>query len=75
MDSSVTASSVRSRPFDVIVVGLGAMGSCALEALARRGKRVLGIDRFDRLDRSAQNPRVADHIAVGVVANNRIVFA
>ncbi len=47
MDSSVTASSVRSRPFDVIVVGLGAMGSCALEALARRGKRVLGIDRFD----------------------------
>jgi sarcosine oxidase len=32
--------------YDTIVVGLGAMGSCALEALARRGRRVLGIDRF-----------------------------
>jgi sarcosine oxidase len=32
--------------FDTIVVGLGAMGSCALAELARRGKRVLGIDRF-----------------------------
>lgn len=31
---------------DVIVVGLGAMGSCALAELARRGKRVLGIDQF-----------------------------
>ncbi|MFM7134358.1 MAG: N-methyl-L-tryptophan oxidase [Planctomycetota bacterium] len=34
------------RAFDAIVVGLGAMGSSALSALARRGKRVLGIDRF-----------------------------
>jgi len=32
---------------DVIVVGLGAMGSCALASLARRGVRALGIDRFD----------------------------
>ena len=32
--------------FDAIVVGLGAMGSCALAELARRGKRVLGVDRF-----------------------------
>jgi sarcosine oxidase len=32
--------------FDTIVVGLGAMGSCALAELARRGRRVLGIDRF-----------------------------
>jgi len=32
--------------FDTIVVGLGAMGSCALAELARRGKRVIGIDRF-----------------------------
>ncbi len=37
----------RSRRFDVIVVGLGAMGSCALEVLARRGKRVIGVDRFE----------------------------
>ena len=32
---------------DAIVVGLGAMGSAALAELARRGKRVVGIDRFD----------------------------
>lgn len=31
---------------DVIVVGLGAMGSAALYHLARRGKRALGFDRF-----------------------------
>jgi sarcosine oxidase len=33
------------RPLDVIVVGLGAMGSATLRALARRGMRVLGLDR------------------------------
>jgi len=32
--------------FDAIVVGLGGMGSAALFHLARRGARVLGIDRF-----------------------------
>ena len=32
--------------FDAIVVGLGAMGSSALESLTRRGRRVLGVDRF-----------------------------
>jgi sarcosine oxidase len=32
--------------FDVIVAGLGAMGSAAVYHLARRGQRVLGIDRF-----------------------------
>ncbi len=32
--------------WDVIVVGLGAMGSAATYQLARRGARVLGIDRF-----------------------------
>ena len=32
--------------YDVIVVGLGAMGSATLQQLARRGHRVLGIDRF-----------------------------
>jgi sarcosine oxidase len=31
--------------FDVIVAGLGAFGACACEALARRGARVLGLDR------------------------------
>jgi sarcosine oxidase len=32
--------------FDVIVVGLGAMGSSTAYQLAQRGKRVLGIDAF-----------------------------
>jgi sarcosine oxidase len=32
--------------FDVVVCGLGAMGSAALHQLACRGKRVLGIERY-----------------------------
>jgi sarcosine oxidase len=32
--------------FDVIVLGLGAVGSATLYQLARRGAKVLGIDRF-----------------------------
>jgi sarcosine oxidase len=32
--------------FDVIVVGLGAMGSAAAYYLARRNQRILGLDRF-----------------------------
>lgn len=33
--------------FDTIVVGIGGMGSAALWQLARRGQRVLGLERFD----------------------------
>ena len=33
--------------YDVIVVGLGGMGSAAAWQLARRGQRVLGLERFD----------------------------
>ena len=32
--------------YDVIIAGLGAMGSAAAYHLARRGQRVLGLDRF-----------------------------
>ena len=35
-----------STPFDVAVVGLGAMGSAAAYHLARRGQRVVGIDQY-----------------------------
>src|SRR6266571_3650807 len=35
-----------SNDYDVIVAGLGAMGSAAAYHLARSGKRVLGLDRF-----------------------------
>src|SRR5215469_4805445 len=31
---------------DAVVIGLGVMGSAALAALARRGRRVVAIDRF-----------------------------
>ncbi|HEY2785952.1 MAG TPA: N-methyl-L-tryptophan oxidase [Fimbriiglobus sp.] len=33
-------------PYDVIVLGLGGMGSAAAFHLARRGRRVLGLDQF-----------------------------
>ena len=35
--------------YDVVVVGVGGMGSAALHHLARRGTRVLGLERFDLL--------------------------
>jgi sarcosine oxidase len=37
----------RADRYDAIVVGLGAMGSAVAFEVARRGKRVLGIDRFE----------------------------
>jgi sarcosine oxidase len=43
--SSAEVSNMKT--FDVIVVGVGAMGAAACWQLARRGKRVLGIDRHD----------------------------
>src|SRR5688572_16951931 len=33
--------------YDVIVIGVGSMGSAALYHLARRGLKVLGLDQFD----------------------------
>ena len=36
---------MRQRQFDVIVAGVGAMGSATVAELARRGVRVLGLDR------------------------------
>lgn len=38
-----------SREYDVIVVGLGAMGSATLYHLAKRGVRVLGLEQFSPL--------------------------
>jgi sarcosine oxidase len=35
--------------YDAVVVGVGGMGSAALYHLARRGKRALGLERFDVL--------------------------
>ncbi len=36
-----------SNRYDTIVVGVGGMGSATCYHLARRGKRVLGLERFD----------------------------
>ena len=36
-----------ARTYDAIVVGLGSMGSATLYHLARRGRRVLGLEQFD----------------------------
>ena len=35
------------KAYDTILVGAGGMGSAALYHLAKRGQRVLGIERFD----------------------------
>ncbi|MCH7626790.1 MAG: N-methyl-L-tryptophan oxidase, partial [Chloroflexi bacterium] len=37
---------MRNGSYDVIVVGVGGMGSAALYELAKRGQRVLGIERY-----------------------------
>src|SRR5205823_11067744 len=37
---------VMNRNFDVIVLGVGGMGSAACFELARRGRRVLGLEQF-----------------------------
>jgi sarcosine oxidase len=39
--------SASSKHYDTIVIGVGAMGSATCYQLARRNKRVLGIERFD----------------------------
>lgn len=47
--SPLTTHNLQRHPnrFNTIVVGLGTMGSAAAYYLARRGKRVLGLERFD----------------------------
>src|SRR5437016_13653664 len=40
------AHNTMSNDYDVIVAGLGAMGSAAAYQIAARGRRVLGLDRF-----------------------------
>src|ERR687885_1650898 len=39
-------NAVLSNRYDVIVIGVGGMGSATCYHLARRGKRVLGLERF-----------------------------
>src|SRR4051812_21434652 len=41
------AARSRCLTYDVIVLGVGGMGSATMYHLARRGLRVLGIERFD----------------------------
>lgn len=45
-DTTTVPFLTMTQPYDVAVAGLGAMGGAAAYHLARRGLRVLGIDRF-----------------------------
>jgi sarcosine oxidase len=50
--------------YDVVVVGLGALGASAAMHLARRGKRVLGLERFElghRRGASHDSSRILRH--------------
>src|SRR5215217_586879 len=47
MDAGTAGNTTPMKAYDVAVVGLGAMGSAAVYHLARRGARVLGLDRFE----------------------------
>ncbi len=47
MSEDQTLSQASSEVFDLVVVGCGGIGSAVLEQSARRGARVLGIDRFE----------------------------
>jgi sarcosine oxidase len=55
-EQAETAVNTIGAPFDVAVVGLGALGSATAWQLARRGHTVLGLERFDLLhDRGASH--------------------
>jgi sarcosine oxidase len=47
VQAQLGAQTPASRSFDVIVLGVGSMGSATCSFLARRGVRVLGIEQFD----------------------------
>lgn len=46
VERRATGATGTPRAYDVVVVGLGGMGSAAAYHLAARGRRVLGLDRF-----------------------------
>ena len=57
--------------YDVIVLGLGAMGSAAAYHLAARGARVLGIEQFASphdLGRPAQIQYLLAHLASACIS-------
>ncbi len=47
MPQTQAANRVYEKRYNTIVIGMGAMGSAAACYLARRGRRVLGLERFD----------------------------
>ena len=44
---AVSSGSSAAKSYDVIVIGIGGMGSAAAFQLARRGRRVLGLERYN----------------------------
>jgi sarcosine oxidase len=59
---------VEMQTYDVAVVGLGAMGSAALYAAARRGFRVIGFDRLEPGHNRSSSFGESRVIAVGSLA-------
>lgn len=47
--------SPKENDFDVIVIGVGSMGSAACYHLSQRGVRVLGLEQFDRVHESGSH--------------------
>src|SRR6476659_1901890 len=45
--TNIRANRVYEKRYNTIVIGMGTMGSAAAYYLARRGRRVLGLERFD----------------------------
>lgn len=46
-DATARSNRIYEKRYNTIVIGMGAMGSAAAYYLARRGRRVLGLERFD----------------------------
>src|SRR5205085_11325703 len=46
-NTCATRNLVRLMIYDAIVIGIGSMGSAAAYHLAKRGKRVLGLEQFN----------------------------
>jgi glycine/D-amino acid oxidase-like deaminating enzyme len=63
-------SGLNSQRSDVLVVGLGGVGSAACYALAKQGYRVVGIDQFD-----PPHTKGSSHGDTRIIRKNVVVVA
>ena len=63
-------SGLNSQRSDVLVVGLGGVGSAACYALAKQGYRVVGIDQFD-----PPHSKGSSHGDTRIIRKNVVVVA